>query len=75
MKELDRILYNEVMPALRFNMLMLPAPEWQGFEIEWLKRRILKKHRFGRRQPIWFRAYTTLHWSKLRPRIEEARQA
>lgn len=75
LQELDEILYNEVLPAVRFNMLMLPAPEWQGFELEWLKQRVLKKHRFGRRRPIWFRLYTSLHWKKVRPKIESARQA
>jgi len=75
MTELDEILYNEVMPAVRFNMLMLPAPEWRGFELEWLKKRVLKKHRFGRPRPIWFRRYTGLHWKKVRPKIEEARRA
>ena len=67
--EIESILFNEVMPAVRFNMLMLPAPEWCGFEVEWLKKRVLKKHRYGKRRPLWFRLYTNSHWKKLRPRI------
>ena len=67
--EIEAILFNEVMPAVRFNMLMLPAPEWCGFEVEWLKNRVLKKHRYGKWRPLWFRTYTQGHWKKLRPRI------
>ena len=67
--DIEAILYNEVLPAVRFNLLMLPAPEWCGFEVDWLKRRILSKHRFGRRRPFWFRAYTNSHWEKIKPRI------
>jgi len=74
LEELDSILYNEVMPAVRFNMLMLPAPEWCGFELTWLKQQILKKHRFGKRRPMFFRFYTNRHWRKLRGRIERNRQ-
>ncbi|MEM8816556.1 MAG: hypothetical protein AAGE85_12070 [Pseudomonadota bacterium] len=64
--EVEDILFNEVMPAVRFNLLMLPAPEWCGFDVEWLKDRVLKKHRFGRRRPLWFRRYTDGHWKALR---------
>jgi len=73
LEELDQILYNEVLPAVRFNMAMLPAPEWCGFDTDWLKERVLEKHCFGRRRPWYLRLYTQWHWRKLRPRIEEAR--
>jgi hypothetical protein len=73
--EIEDILYNEVMPSIRFNMMILPAPEWAGFNVEWLKKRILKKHRFGRSRPVWFRRYTARHWNHIRPCIEEARQS
>lgn len=72
--EIESILFNEVMPVVRFNMLMLPAPEWCGFAVEWLKKRILKKHRYGKRRPIWFRMYTSSHWRKLRPRLSSKRE-
>lgn len=68
--DIEAILFNEVMPAVRFNF-MFPIPEWCGFEVEWLKSRVLKKHRFGKRRPIWGRRYTNSHWKQLRPRIEE----
>ena len=67
--DIETILFNEVMPAVRFNLWMLSAPERYGFKVEWLKKRILKKHRFGQRRPLWFRQYTNSHWKKLRPRI------
>ena len=67
--EVEAILFNEIMPAVRFNLLMLTAPEWSGFEVQWLIDRVLKKHRFGKRRPIWSRRYTSSHWKKLRPRI------
>ena len=72
--ELESILFNEVLPALRFNMYALPAPEWTGFETTWLKQRILDKHRFGRNKPMIGRFYTNRHWKKLKPRIITARQ-
>jgi hypothetical protein len=70
--DIEEILFNEVMPAVRFNLLMLPAPEWCGFDVEWLKKRVLKKHRFGKRRPLVCRVYTNSHWKKLRSRIEGA---
>ena len=68
-RKLWDLLFNEVLPAVRFNLLMLPAPEWAGFDKEWLRDRILKKHRFDRRRPLWFQLYTRYHWRKLRPAI------
>jgi len=67
--DIEAILFNEIMPAVGFNMWMLPAPEWRGFELEWLRERVLKKHRYGKRRPLPFRRYTISHWNKLRPRI------
>jgi len=72
--ELEAILFNEVLPACRFNMFDLPASEWIGFEIGWLKERILKKHRFGRRRPFFLRRYTVGWWRRLKPHIEKARR-
>jgi hypothetical protein len=71
--ELEEILFNEVLPAVRFNMFALPAPEWTGFEISWLVARILKKHRFGKRKPIILRRYTAEHWCEISPLIIEYR--
>lgn len=70
LKELERILFNEVLPAIRFNMLDLPAPEWAGFETQWVVERVLKKHRFGKRKPWILRFYTNKHWKKLKPLIK-----
>lgn len=68
--ELENILFNEVLPALRFNMFDLPAPEWAGFQTEWLVKRILKKHRFGKSKLWVLRRYTQKHWDVLKPKIE-----
>lgn len=68
--DIEEILFNEVLPGVRFNLLMMPAPEWRGFKIEWLKARVLSKHRFGRRRPFWFRSYAMSHWQVLKPRLE-----
>ena len=72
--ELEKILFNEVLPALRFNMFDLPAPEWMGFQTEWVVKRILKKHRFEKRKPWLLRQHTQDHCAALKPLIEEARK-
>lgn len=71
--ELEEILFNEVLPAIRVNMYMYPAPEWAGFETEWVVKRVLSKHRFGKRRPWRLRFYTNGHWKNLKLRILEAR--
>ena len=74
--ELEDILWNEVLPACRFNMWALPAPEWAGFDLEWLSARILAKHRYGRRRrPLRLRGYTQDWWARLSPLIEARRNA
>jgi hypothetical protein len=66
LQELEAIYWNEVRPAVSFNMLMLPAPEWAGFEIEWLKARVLEKHRYGLPLPRkWLHPYSSSWWHKL----------
>jgi len=73
--ELEAILFSEVLPACRFNLFLLPAPAWAGFERSWLIRRILAKHRFGRRRPLLLRRYTARWWRRLAPMIEQRRAA
>jgi len=72
--DLEAILFNEVRPAVSSNLFMLPAPEWRGFEIEWLTKRVLKKHRFGKPLPKFFIIYTKEWWNKLAPLIEDKRE-
>ncbi len=72
-EELENILFLEVLPALKFNMFALPAPEWAGFQTEWIVHRILKKHRFGKRKPWILRRYTNYHWKALIPLINAER--
>lgn len=71
--ELEKILFNEVLPALRFNMFALPAPEWAGFQTEWVVKRIIEKHRFGKSKPWILRRYTQQHWSCIKPAIDALR--
>lgn len=72
--DLEQIYWNEVFPAIRFNRLMSPAPEWAGFDLEWLTQRILATHRFGRRLPArWFRPYARQHWHRLAAQIAALR--
>lgn len=72
--ELEAIFWNEVRPAVRFNLWLLPAPEWAGFETTWLASRILKKHRYGRRVPVrWLHPHSNRWWRKLRAAIEASR--
>jgi hypothetical protein len=68
--ELKAIFWNEVRPAVAFNLWMLPAPEWTGFELEWLKGRVLKKARFGRPVRLtWLSPYAADWWRKLNQAI------
>ena len=73
--ELEKILFNEVLPALRFNMFSMSAPEWAGFQTERVVKRILEKHRFGKSKPWILRSYTQQHWDVLRPKIQAERSA
>lgn len=69
-EELKEILFKEVFPACRSNFYYPVAPEWSGYEINWLTDRILKKHRHGKRFPlIIFHSMTTQCWNKLKANI------
>lgn len=68
-EDIERILFNEVLPACRFNMFAGVAPEWAGFEEDWLKQHVLKSHRFGRPRPWLLRRYTRKWWKRLAPLI------
>ena len=72
-EELHDILFQEVLPALRFNLYALPAPEWRGFETACLVERILKKHQFGKSKPWIGRLYTLQQWRVLMPLIQQSR--
>jgi hypothetical protein len=75
LSEIEAIFWNEVRPAVGFNMYSGAAPEWAGFEIGWLSKRILQKNRFGRRLPAKFlNPYANGWWKKLRVEIERVRR-
>jgi hypothetical protein len=72
--ELEAIFWNELRPALRFNLLSL-AGEWAGFEINWLSDRILKTNCFGCPLPIKaFRPGINSWWENLRREIVRLRE-
>lgn len=74
LEELEAIFWNEVRPAVSFNMLMFPAPDWAGFEIEWLKARVLRKSRFGKPLPRkWLHPYSSNWWYKLHTGVVQRR--
>ena len=51
--ELEQIYWNEVMPAVSFNLRFGNfIPEWTGFNEKFLLERIMEKHRFGKRPPL-----------------------
>lgn len=76
LEELEAIFWNEIRPAVAFNLLMLPAPEWAGFEIEWLKKQVLLKSRFGKTLPYkWLRPVSAYWWRKLRAGIVQHRRS
>ena len=72
-QELKDILFNEVLPAMKFNMLSFPVSEWAGFKTDWVVKRVLQKHRYGKRKPWIFYRYTNSHWQKIRPKIKKIR--
>ena len=72
--ELRAIYWNEVRPAVSFNMALIPAPEWAGFELEWLKRRILRTSRFGKALPReWLHPYCAGWWRRLSAEVVRRR--
>jgi hypothetical protein len=73
--ELEQIFWNEVRPAVQFNLRSI-AGEWAGFEIEWLSRRILATNRFGCALPAqWLDPESRKWWNKLRGEVERIRAA
>ena len=59
--ELESILYDEVFPACRVNLLTLPTPAWAGVQPEALTQRIVHKQRHGRRR-LWFLRHQVDKW-------------
>jgi len=74
--ELRSILFSEVFPACRSNLspLTWPAPEWAGFDRDWLTDRVLLKHRHGKRPLVMGWLHTAYWWARLRPKILALRE-
>lgn len=74
--ELEAIFWNEVRPAVSFNLGLSPVPEWAGFDIGWLKARVLRTARFGKPLPRrWLHPYASGWWKTLRAAIVRCRDA
>ena len=73
-QELKEIFFNEVHPACIFNLFSGIAPEWAGFEIEWLSDRILKKNRFGKPISKWSLFFQWGIWKQIEKGIIEHRK-
>ena len=71
LSELEEIYWNEVRPAVRFNIFSL-AGEWAGFDPEWLSKRILNVPRFGKAlSRKVFHPYSGMWWDRLSSEINQ----
>jgi hypothetical protein len=72
--ELEAIFWNEVRPAVAFNLRIPTAPEWAGFDLEWLTARVLATHRYGRPLPWrWLYREDRAWWDRLAEAIRRLR--
>lgn len=72
--ELEAIFWNEIRPAVAFNLRIPTAPEWAGFDRDWLIARVLATHRFGKPLPWrWLHRDTRHWWERLRAAVEALR--
>lgn len=74
-QELEQIYWNEVMPALSFNLRFGNViPEWTGFKEAFLKERIFQTHRFGKRLPIkLLHPYARHLWGGIQTNVQALR--
>ena len=74
LSEIEEIYWNEVRPAVRFNMYSM-AGEWAGFDIDWLAQRIIEVNRFGKRLPAQFlHPHSGLWWQRLSSEIQQMKK-
>ena len=72
-EEIEAIYWNEVQPAVEFNLKSVVG-EWTGFDLHWLTARILEKHRFGRSMHgRWRNREAASWWERLRTAIVSLR--
>jgi len=73
LSEMEEIYWNEVRPAVRFNLFSL-AGEWAGFDIDWLAQRIIDCHRFGKRLPRrYLHPHSSFWWRRLSSEIQRVK--
>jgi hypothetical protein len=73
--ELREILFREVLPACRSNLLWFVGGEWAGYPTDWLTPRIMRKHRHGKRPVLFGYLSTLIWWKRLEPKIRAYRAA
>lgn len=73
--ELEEILFYEVYPVCKWNMLSV-AGEWAFFPLDWIKEKMSARYDRRPRLRLGFhqRWMYMNHWTKVRAQIEELRQ-
>lgn len=74
LKEIEVIYWNEVYPVVRWNMWCLPIPDWEGYNIDWLSEKIIKRQDF--KKPLKksrFKFYAYKRWQELEREIRKLR--
>lgn len=75
LSEIEEIYWNEVRPAVRFNLFSV-AGEWAGFDIDWLAQRIVRVHRFGKRLPTKvLHPHSALWWQRLSSEVRRMKMS
>ena len=74
LSELEAIYWDEVSPIVKSNMLVPVAPEWAGYDIDWLSGKIID--RLNNQKPSkrrWLSNYSERNWRKIEAAVLEAR--
>jgi len=74
-EELREILFREVLPVCRWNLLWWVGGEWAGYPMDWLEPRILRRHRHGKWSAVFGHVWTLVWWRRLEPRLRAYREA
>lgn len=72
--ELENIYWNEVRPVVAKNMLIPVAPEWAGYDLDWLVSKITKRiqsRRVYKRSRL--RVYSYRYWKKIEEGVLQKR--
>jgi len=74
--EIEEIYWNEVRPIVSRNLLTPVAPEWAGYDLNWLSDQIVKRLKNGKtyKKSRW-RRYSYDYWEKIEEGILQQRSA